>query len=161
MANFTGANVITASDVTKYQPDVFDFGIASGSTEATNYFAQTTNDILRQLRIEWFPTYKTNVYTDITVLNTVEMENTKVNLDQFERAGVYLFLGRFYLPALTKFRPETEKDRFERMAEYYMSEYNKEWRTILEDGVEYDETGDGTIQVAEREPLHGFRRLTR
>ena len=73
MANFTGANVITASDVTKYQPDVFDFGIASGSTEATNYFAQTTNDILRQLRIEWFPTYKTNVYTDITVLNTVEM----------------------------------------------------------------------------------------
>ena len=109
MANFTGANVITASDVTKYQPDVFDFGIASGSTEATNYFAQTTNDILRQLRIEWFPTYKTNVYTDITVLNTVEMENTKVNLDQFERAGVYLFLGRFLLPALTKFRPETEK----------------------------------------------------
>ncbi len=94
MANFTGANVITASDVTKYQPDVFDFGIASGSTEATNYFAQTTNDILRQLRIEWFPTYKTNVYTDITVLNTVEMENTKVNLDQFERAGVYLFLGK-------------------------------------------------------------------
>ena len=50
MANFTGANVITASDVTKYQPDVFDFGIASGSTEATNYFAQTTNDILRQLK---------------------------------------------------------------------------------------------------------------
>ena len=161
MANFTGANVITASDVTKYQPDVFDFGIASGSTEATNFFSQTTNDILRQLRIEWFPTYKTNVYTDITVLNTVEMENTKVNLDQFERAGVYLFLGRFFCPALTKFRPETEKDRFERMGEFYMSEYNKEWRTILEDGVEYDETGDGTIQVSEREPLHGFRRLTR
>jgi len=70
MTNFTGANVITASDVTKYQPDVFEFGIASGSTEATNYFAQTTNDILRQLRIEWFPTYKTNVYTDITVTKT-------------------------------------------------------------------------------------------
>ena len=109
MANFTGANVIVASDVTKYQPDTFDFGIASGSTEATNFFAQTTNDILRQLRIQWFPTYKTNVYTDITVLNTVEMDNTKVNLDQFERAGVYLFLGRFLLPALTKFRPEAEK----------------------------------------------------
>ena len=161
MANFTGANVITASDVTKYQPDVFDFGIASGSTEATNYFTQTTNDILRQLRIEWFPTYKTNVYTDITVLNTVEMDNTKVNLDQFERAGVYLFLGRFYLPALTKFRPETEKDRFERMAEYYMAEYNKEFRSILEDGVEYDSTSDGTIVSSERESLHGYRRLNR
>ena len=161
MANFTGANVIVASDVTKYQPDTFDFGIASGSTEATNFFAQTTNDILRQLRIEWWPVYKTNVYTDITVLNTEEMVNTKVDLDQFERAGVYLFLGRFLLPALTKFRPEAEKDRFERMAEYYMSEYNKEWKSILEDGVEYDIDASGTIVSNEREPLHGFRRLNR
>ena len=161
MANYTGANVIVAGDVTKYQPDAFDFGIASGATEATNFFAQTTNDILRQLRVEWWPVYKTNIFTDITVLNTAEMVNTKVNLDQFERAGVYLFLGRFYLPALTKFRPETEKDRFERMAEYYMSEYNKEFRSILEDGVEYDSTADGSIVSNEREPLHGYRRLNR
>ena len=95
MANYTGANVIVAGDVTKYQPDAFGFGIASTDTEATNFFAQTTNDILRQLRIEWWSVYKTNVYTDITVLNTNEMVDTKVNLDQFERTGVYLFLGRF------------------------------------------------------------------
>ena len=161
MSNYTGANVITASDVTKYQPDAFGFGIASTDTEATNFFAQTTNDILRQLRVEWWQTYKTNIFTDITVLNTAEMVDTKVNLDQFERAGVYLFLGRFFCPALTKFRPETEKDRFERMAEHYMSEYNKEWDSILEDGVEYDSTGDGTIVKNEREPLHGTRRLIR
>ena len=161
MANYTGANVIVASDVTKYQPDIFGFGIASTDTEATNFFSQTTNDILRQLRVEWWQTYKTNIFTDITVLNTAEMVDTKVNLDQFERAAVYLFIGRFMAPALTKFRPEADKDRFERMGEFYMSEYNKEWRTILEDGVEYDETGDGTIQVSEREPLHGYRRLNR
>ena len=161
MSNYTGANVIVAGDVTKYQPDAFGFGIASTDTEATNFFAQTTNDILRQLRIEWWPVYKTNVYTDITVLGTNEMENTKVNLDQFERAGVYLFLGRFLCPALSKFRPETEKDRFERMAEHYISEYNKEFDAILEDGVEYDTTGDGTIVKNEREPLHGTRRLIR
>jgi len=161
MANYTGANVITAADVTKYQPDAFGFGIASTDTEATNFFAQTTNDILRALRIEWWPVYKTNIFTDITVLNTAEMVNTKVNLDQFTRAGVYLFLSRYFLPSLSKFRPETEKDRFERMAKYYMSEYNKEWQSILEDGVEYDATADGTIQVSEREPLHGYRRLNR
>ena len=161
MANYTGADVIVAGDVTKYQPDAFDFGIASTDTEAVNFFAQTTNDILRALRVEWWQVYKTNVYTDITVLQTAEMDNTKVNLDQFERAGVYLFLGRFFLPALTKFRPETEKDRFERMAEYYMSQYNIEWRMILEDGVEYDVDSSGTIVSNEREPLHGFRRLTR
>ena len=89
------------------------------------------------------------------------MVYTKVNLDQFERAGVYLFLGRFLCPALSKFRPETEKDRFERMAEHYISEYNKEWDSILEDGVEYDTTGDGTIVKSEREPKHGTRRLIR
>ena len=161
MANYTGSDVIVAADVTKYQPDAFGFGIAAGDTEAVNFFAQTTNDILRQLRVEWWPVYKQNVFTDITVLNTAEMVNTKVNLDQFERAGVYLFLGRFLLPALTKFRPETEKDRFERMAEYYMSQYNIEWRMILEDGVEYDVDSDGSIVSNEREPLHGFRRLTR
>ena len=161
MANYTGANVITASDVTKYQPDAFGFGIASTDTEAVNFFAQTTNDILRQLRVEWWQTYKANIFTDITILNTAEMVDTKVNLDQFERAGVYLFLGRFLLPALTKFRPETEKDRFERMAEYYMSEYNREFRSILEDGVEYDSTADGSIVSNEREPLHGTQRLIR
>ena len=98
MANFTGADVIAASDVTKYQTDAFDFGIASGASSVTTWLAQTTNDILRDLRIKWWPVYKTNVYTDITVLNTVEMENTKVNLDQFERAGVYLFLGYVVAP---------------------------------------------------------------
>ena len=161
MANYTGADVITASDVTKYQPDAFDFGIASDATEAVNFFAQTTNDIFRALRVEWWPVYKTNIFTDITVLNTAEMVNTKVNLDQFERAGVYLFLGRFFCPALSKFRPETEKDRFERMSEKYMSEYNKEFRTILEDGVEYDSDANATISVNEREPLHGSKRLIR
>ena len=161
MANFTGANVINAGDVSNYQADIYEFGLASTTSEVAFFITQTTNDILRELRIRWWPVYKTNVYTDITVLNTAEMVNTKVNLDQFERAGVYLFLGRFYLPALSKFRPEADKDRFERMSEYYMAEYNKEWQSILEDGVEYDTDGSGTIVSNEREPLHGFRRLNR
>ena len=161
MTNFTGANVITTSDVTKYQPDAFDFGISTTATETTNFLAQTTNDILRNLRIKWWPVYKTNVFTDITVLGSVEMDNTKVNLDQFERAGVYLFLSRFYLPALTKFRPEADKDRFERMIEFYSSAYVKEFQSILEDGVEYDSDDGGSISTSERESLHGYKRLTR
>ena len=159
--NFTGADVIAASDVTAYQTDAFDFGIAVGATVVTDWLAQTTNDILRDLRIKWWPVYKSNIYTDITVLNTAEMSNTKVNLNQFKRAGVYLFLSRFFLPALTKFRPEADKDRFERMIEFYTSQYTKEMQTILEDGVEYDSDAGGTIAVSEREPLHGHRRLTR
>ena len=159
--NFTGSDVIAASDVTAYQTDAFDFGIGSGDSEVTTWLTQTTNDILRDLRIKWWPVYKTNVYTDITVLNTAEMSNTKVNLNQFKRAGVYLFLSRFLLPALTKFRSEADKDRFERMIEFYTSQYTKEMQTILEDGVEYDSDAGGTIAVSEREPLHGHRRLSR
>ena len=45
MANYTGADVITTSDVLKYQPDAFDFGISTTATETTNFLAQTTNDI--------------------------------------------------------------------------------------------------------------------
>ena len=161
MANFTGANVINAGDVSNYQADIYEFGIASGTSEVAFFITQTTNDILRELRTKWWPMYKSNIYTDITVLNTAEMIDTKINLDQFKRAGVYLFLSRFFLPALTKFRPEAEKDRFERMVEFYSSAYIKEFQTILEDGVEYDSDAGGTISVNEKEPLHGSRRLTR
>jgi hypothetical protein len=159
--NFTGADVINAGDVSNYQSDIYDFGIASGTSEVAFFITQTTNDILRELRTRWWPVYKSNIYTDITVLNTAEMSNTKVNLDQFKRAGVFLFLSRFFLPALTKFRPEADKDRFERMIEFYTAQYNKEMQTILEDGVEYDSDAGGTIAVSEREPLHGHRRLSR
>ena len=161
MANFTGADVINAGDVSNYQADIYEFGIASGTSEVAFFITQTTNDILRQLRVEWWPVYKSNVYTDITVLNTVEMVNTKVNLDQFKRAGAYLFMSKFFLPALTKFRPEADKDRFERMIEFYSSAFAKEMQTILEDGVEYDSDAGGTISTSEREPLHGLRRLNR
>ena len=161
MANYTGANVINAGDVSNYQADIYEFGLASTTSEVTFFITQTTNDILRELRTRWWPVYKSNVYTDITVLNTVEMVNTKVNLDQFKRAGAFLFLSKFFLPTVTKFRPEADKDRFERMIEFYRSEYNKEFQSILEDGVEYDSDAGGTISVNEKEPLHGSRRLTR
>ena len=161
MANFSGANVTDVVEIETYQPDVFGFGIASNDSKVSHYITQTTNDILRELRTRWWPVYKSNVYTDITVLNTVEMVNTKVDLDQFKRAGVYLFLSRFFLPSLTKFRPEADKDRFERMIEFYNSGYVKEFQSILEDGVNYDADAGGSISVSEREPLHGSRRLTR
>ena len=161
MANYTGADVINAGDVSNYQADIYGFGIASGTSEVAFFITQTTNDILRDLRIRWWQSYKSNVFTDITVLGSAELTTTKVNLDQFKRAGVYLFMGRFLMPALTKFKPEAEKDQFERMADFYMSRYSSEFKSIIEDGVEYDSDAGGSISAAEREPLHGYRRLNR
>ena len=161
MANYTGADVIAASDVTTYQPNAFGYGIASGASETTLWLVQTTNDVFRDLRIRWWPSYKSSVSTDISFLGTAELTTTKVNLDQFKRAGVYLFLGRFLMPSLTKFKPEAEKDQFERMADFYLSEYSQEFKSIIEDGVEYDSDAGGTISASEREPLVGFQRLQR
>ena len=161
MANYTGADVIAASDVTAYQPNAFGYGIASGASEVTAWLVQTTNDVFRDLRIRWWQSYKSNVFTDITVLGTAELTTTKVNLDQFKRAGVYLFMGRFLMPALTKFKPEAEKDQFERMADYYFSRYSSEFKSIIEDGVEYDSDAGGSISASEREPLVGYQRLQR
>ena len=81
MANFTGADVINAGDVSNYQADIYEFGFASTTSEVAFFITQTTNDILRELRTRWWPVYKSNVYTDITVLNTVEMVDTKVDLE--------------------------------------------------------------------------------
>ena len=145
MANYTGANVINAGDVSNYQADIYEFGFSCTSSEVTFFIAETTNHILRELRIRWWAVYKTNFYTDITVLNTAEMVDTKVNLDQFKRAGAFLFLYKFFLPTITKFRPEADKDRFERMIEFYRSEFINEFQAILEDGVEYDSDESGTI----------------
>ena len=50
MTNFTGANVIDATEVAKYQTDIFDFGIGSGTSEVAFFISQTTNDIFRELR---------------------------------------------------------------------------------------------------------------
>ena len=47
------------------------------------------------------------------------------------------------------------------MIEFYNSAYVKEFQTILQDGVEYDSDSGGTVTASEREPLHGYRRLTR
>ena len=70
-------------------------------------------------------------------------------------------MGRFLMPALTKFKPEAEKDQFERMADFYMSRYSSEFKSIIEDGVEYDASGDTEISSSEREPLVGYQRLQR
>jgi len=62
---------------------------------------------------------------------------------------------------LIKFRPGADNARLEIMIEFYISEFNKEFQSILEDGVEYDSDSNATISVNEREPLHGSGRLVR
>jgi hypothetical protein len=41
--------------------------------------------------------------------------------------------------------------------DYYRQKYNEEFQAVLRDGVEYDEDGNDTITVDEKEPIHKLR----
>jgi hypothetical protein len=81
------ANFSTDSDLTFYQPDILTFGIANFTTP-NDYHAQARNDIERDLRIKWFPVYQRNIQEDISVLDSIEMDGTKLTDAQWKRCSV-------------------------------------------------------------------------
>ena len=96
-------------DILEYMPDLYDYGIQDFSAE----HAKTREDILRRLRIEWWPKLQPWKY-DIRYFNTPpEMDPALLTEGQFTRAAVYHSLAYYILPKLAKFDPEG--DRFENM----------------------------------------------
>ena len=150
------ANFSSDSDLTVYQPDILGFGVASFESP-TNYHALARTDIERQLRIEWFPVYQRNVVENISVLETIEMDGTKLTDSQWTRCSAYKVIADYVCPLLTKFNSQDNLDRFQMMQKYYQTEYEKEFQSILRDGVEYDDDNSGTITSSEKEPYHRLR----
>lgn len=150
------ANFSTDADLQVYQPDILTFGVSS-FTSPTDYHALARADIERQLRIEWFPVYQRNVQEDISVLETIEMDETKLTDAQWVRCSVYKVLADYVCPLLTKFNSDDNLDRFQMMQKYYQTEYAKEFQSVLRDGVEYDDDNSGTITNSEKEPYHRLR----
>jgi hypothetical protein len=150
------ANFSSDSDLTVYQPDILGFGVASFESP-TNYHTLARNDIERDLRIKWFPVYQRNIEEDISVLETIEMDGTKLTDSQWTRCSVYKVIADYICPLLTKFNSQDNLDRFQMMQKYYQTEYEKEFQSILRDGVEYDDDNSGTITSSEKEPYHRLR----
>ena len=68
----TSVLAVGSSDITSYQPDILEYGIASFDTQLQ--FAE--DDVLRQIREEWWERYRHTVrYKDITKVTTLEMDN--------------------------------------------------------------------------------------
>jgi len=65
-------------------------------------------------------------------------------------ASAYLVLWRYALPQLTNW---TEGDRFGNMIDFYKARYGEELESVLADGVDYDEDGDGTVDYDEKQPV--------
>lgn len=136
----------TDNDIIEYFPDLYNYGIQDFSLDHD----KTRNDIIRSLRIEWWPRQRRQT-SDITIrlLNTdVEMDETLLSESQFTRAAVFHCLSYYILPKLSKFDPDG--DRFDTMMKYYKSRYEEEFQLVLRDGVEYDNNDDGTIENNER-----------
>ena len=145
----------TIADIETFEPDVLNFGIPDFDGE----IAKAQSDIFRDLRIQWFPTYKNSLY-DISVLTSgqIEPDEDLYTASQLTRACAYNALGFHIYPKLAKFEPE--QDLFERKMEFYRKEYDRELSLILRDGVEYDADSSGTVSDTEKE-LTYFLRLKR
>ena len=146
---------VANSDLQKFQPDILGFGI----TDFGDELQLAENDVLRQIRAEWWEKYRHTVrYKDITKITTVEMTSSKLPNSQWTNCVCYMALWKYIFPQLTKWREE--EDSFMRQIKWYQDRYSEEFQAILRDGVEYDEDGGGTVADSEKEPFHDLR-LTR
>ena len=153
----TSVFVVGSSDITSYQPDILEFGIANFDTQLQ--FAE--DDVLRQIREEWWERYRHTVrYKDITKVTTLEMDNSKLTDAQWKRAVIYKALAEYIYPQLTKWKDPQGgdgQDAFQVQIEFYRAKYAEEFQAVLRDGVEYDEDGDSTVTASEKEPIHHLR----
>ena len=146
---------VNLAEVQKYQPDIASFGITDFDTQLQ--FAE--DDVIRQIREEWWERYRHTVrYKDITKITSLELVNSKLLDAQWKRCVVYKALAEYIMPQLTKWKtPEGDNDAFQVQIDFYRASYATEFQAILRDGVEYDEDGDSTVSNSEKEPIHHLR----
>lgn len=143
----------TINDIQEYEPDILNYGLPDFDDALT----KAQSDVERHLRINWWPTQQYHKY-DITFVQPVEMDATKLTDSQFTRATVYCALGYYIYPRLSKFEPDM--DMFQMKLDYYKKMYAEEIDLVIRDGVEYDIDDSGTISSAEKTPNY-FLRLKR
>lgn len=148
---------VALSDVQQYQPDIAEYGIADFDTQ----LQLAENDVIRQIRAEWWERYRHTVrYKDITKVTTLELDSTKLTNSQWTRSVVYKALADYILPQLTKWKDPQGgdgADTFQVKMDFYRAKYAEEFQAVLRDGVEYDEDGDASVTASEKEPIHHLR----
>jgi len=148
---------VALSDVQEYQPDIAEYGITNFDTQLQH----AEDDVIRQIREEWWERYRHTVrYKDITKVTTIEMNSALLVDSQWTRCVVYKALSDYILPMLTKWKdPQGGEgaDTFQVKMEHYRKKYSEEFQAVLRDGVKYDENNDSTIQTSEQEPIHHLR----
>tara|TARA_B100000900_G_C20282023_1_gene594495 strand:+ start:179 stop:658 length:480 start_codon:yes stop_codon:yes gene_type:complete len=153
----TSVFAVVSANMTDYQPDILGYGITDFDTQLQ--FAE--DDVIRQIREEWWERYRHTVrYKDITKVTTLELDSSKLTPAQFKRATIYKALAEYIYPMLTKWKDPQGgdgQDAFQVQITFYRAKYAEEFNAVLRDGVEYDEDGDSTVSASEKEPIHHLR----
>jgi len=153
----TSVFAVVSSNMTDYQPDILGYGIADFDTQLQ--FAE--DDVLRQIREEWWERYRHTVrYKDITKVTTLEMDSSKLTAAQWKRATIYKALAEYIYPQLTKWKDPQGgdgQDAFQVQITFYRAKYAEEFNACLRDGVEYDEDNNDSVTASEKEPIHHLR----
>ncbi len=148
---------VVSANMTDYQPDILGYGITDFDTQLQ--FAE--DDVIRQIREEWWERYRHTVrYKDITKVTTLELDSSKLTPAQFKRATIYKALAEYVYPHLTKWKDPQGgdgQDAFQVQMAHYRTKYAEEFQEILKDGIEYDEDGDSNVTASEKEPIHHLR----
>ena len=142
------------SDLLEYEPDIASFGIQ----QFTELHEKTYDDIIRLLRIEWWPRADYGRYDLSIVSGRPTMNEDLVLKSQFTRAACYHVMAYYIYPRLSTFDPQGDVFR-EKMA-YYKEKFRDEFDLCLREGVKYDFDSSGTITDSEDDPVH-FNRLVR
>jgi hypothetical protein len=148
---------VALADVQQYQPDIAEYGITDFDTQLQH----AEDDVIRQIREEWWERYRHTVrYKDITKVTSLELDSGKLTNSQWTRSVVYKALADYILPMLTKWKDPQGgdgADTFQVKMDYYRKKYNEEFQAVLRDGVDYDEDDSGTVSESEKEPIHHLR----
>lgn len=143
------------SDLLEYEPDIASYGIQ----QFTELHEKTYDDLIRLLRIEYWPRQLQGTRFNITMTQVgSEMNEDLVLKSQFTRAACYHVMAYYIYPRLSTFDPQGDVFR-EKMA-YYKEKFRDEFDLCLREGVKYDFDSSGTITEAENDPVH-FNRLVR
>jgi hypothetical protein len=142
------------SDLLEYEPDIASYGIQ----QFTELHEKTYDDIIRLLRIEWWPRADYGRYDISIVTGRPTMNEDLVLKSQFIRAACYHVMAFYIYPRLSTFDPQGDVFR-EKMA-YYKEKFRDEFDLCLREGVKYDFDSSGTITDSEDDPVH-FNRLVR
>ena len=74
---------VALSHVQEYQPDIAAFGIASFDTQLQH----AEDDVIRQVREEWWERYRHTVrYKDNTIDTSLELEKSKLTATQNQKS---------------------------------------------------------------------------